>query len=784
VESNGWSGREHHGTDKPMTWRRPHRVTVFILGLTAFFVAMLAMGAGALTLSNRLAALSDAEAQTVRFTNGASMALNRNLLGVDIVLATLDELLGLSESMVDWIDLPTASVSITRIAQQNMLLRNLSLLDAHGKMLATSDPAGTSLNLNLPPGYLDEVLAYAVSTLVISAPAVSFSSSEPVLYMARHIHMADATRVVAVAEVPLVLLTNIMVQGVDLPGLEVTLERANGAFLASMPVQTAASKHPLVPLLKTPQPDGKPVRMAARLSGQPAIVVARPILYRGVLVAASLPVDAALTSWRTQRNFILGAAIIFAIMIVSAGGFAINYLARLTEARQNLASSKAEVDQLAFFDPLTGLPNRRLLMDRLQKTLSANARSGQLGALLFLDLDRFKTLNDTMGHDVGDELLRQVGQRLMTTVRNIDTVARLGGDEFVVMLTDLTTENSRAVSTAQRVGQKLLASLNEPYQLGGYRHLSTPSIGATVFGNEVQSLTDVLKQADIAMYQVKAGGRNGLCFFDPKMQADITARADLESDLRLALAEEQFQLFYQPQHQLFGHVVGAEVLIRWHHPRRGMVPPGEFIPVAEDSELILPIGEWVLRTACQQLAAWRDNPIYQNLLLSVNVSARQFLQTSFVQDVTSILQETGVAPQSLKLELTESLVLENVEGTIRKMTELKALGVQFSVDDFGTGHSSLAYLTRLPLDQLKIDQSFVRNIGIKDTDGVIVQTIIGMARNLGLEVIAEGVETEEQREFLALHGCTMYQGYLFGKPMPLDAFEAMLSNTQSTARRG
>ena len=760
-----------------MKWRKPNRVTAIILGSTGIFVLMIVIAATGLILSTRHDDLASSEAQTIRFTNGASMALNRNLLGVDVLLASLDELLDLSQSMVDWIDLPTASRSMVRAAQQNMLLRNLSLLNDTGTVLATSDPGGKALQLSLPPGYLDEVLSQPVSTLMISGPSVSFSSAEPVIYLARYIHLADTTLVVAIAEVPLNLLTNIMVQGVDISGLEVTLERTSGELLASMPIQTDSSLYPHARPLAVPDPDGKPMLRAARLTGKPAIVVTRPILYRGIAVAASLPLDAALESWRVLRNLIVGAALTFVLLILAASAFAINYLARLAEARRSLADSKAEVEHLAFFDPLTDLPNRRLLMDRLQKTLEANARNGQLGALLFLDLDRFKTLNDTMGHDVGDELLIQVAQRLTATVRTKDTVARLGGDEFVVMLTDLKSENHRAVSVARRVGQKLLASLNEPYQLGGHTHSSTPSIGATIFGSEAQTPTDVLKQADIAMYQVKAQGRNALCFFDPKMQADITARADLENDLRVALADDQFQLYYQSQHQLFGHVVGAEVLIRWHHPQRGMVSPGEFIPVAEDSELILPIGQWVMRTACQQLAVWRGNAARQHLLLSVNVSARQFLQPSFVAEVTTILQETGVSPQSLKLELTESLVLENVEGTILKMTELKALGVQFSVDDFGTGHSSLAYLTRLPLDQLKIDQSFVRNIGIKDTDGVIVQTIIGMARNLGLEVIAEGVETEAQQEFLALHGCNMYQGYLFGKPTPLAAFETLLNES-------
>jgi diguanylate cyclase (GGDEF)-like protein len=760
-----------------MTGRKPNRAIALILVLTGFFVLLVALATAGLILNTRNNYLSLSESQAIRFTNSASMALNRNLLGIDVLLASLDEALGLSRSMANWIDLPTASKSLTGLAQQNMLLRSLSLLDQGGKVLATSDPAGKLLQLNLPSDFLDEVLKQSISTLLFSAPSVSFSSAEPVLYMARYIHLADTAMVVAIAEVPLNLLNNIMVQGADIPGLEVTLEQTDGKLLTNMPSQRINQQHEGATPLAMPSPDEKPMRLAARLSGKPAILVTRPILYRGVVVAASLPIEAALENWRDQRNFIVGTALTFVLLIVASSIFFIRYLARLAEIRHNLADSKAEVEQLAFFDHLTGLPNRRLLMDRLQKTFAANARSGQLGALLFLDLDRFKTLNDTLGHDVGDELLRQVAQRLSASVRTKDTVARLGGDEFVVMLSDLKSDDYHAVAVARRVGNKLLACLNEPYQLKGHNYLITPSIGATVFGSDAQSPIEVLKQADIAMYQVKAKGRNALCFFDPKMQADINERADMESDLRVALADGQFQLYYQSQHQLFGHVVGAEVLIRWHHPQRGLVSPGEFIPVAEDSGLISSIGRWVLRTACLQLAAWREDPVFQHLLLSVNVSARQFLQASFVEEVTSVLQETGVSPQLLKLELTESLVLENVESTIQKMTELRAQGVQVSMDDFGTGHSSLAYLTRLPLNQLKIDQSFVRNIGIKETDGLIVQTIIGMARNLGLEVIAEGVETQPQLEFLALHGCNLYQGYLFSKPTPLAAFEAMLRNT-------
>jgi diguanylate cyclase (GGDEF)-like protein len=439
-----------------------------------------------------------------------------------------------------------------------------------------------------------------------------------------------------------------------------------------------------------------------------------------------------------------------------------------------LRRASAEIESLAFYDPLTNLPNRRLLMDRMQQLIAASTRSGLYGALLFLDLDHFKTLNDTLGHEVGDILLRQVAERLKTCVRREDTVARLGGDEFVVMLHELSPHSEEAAAFARRVGEKILRTLNAPYTLGGHVHHSTPSIGATLMGGSLQPSVDLLKQADIAMYQVKSQGRNALCFFDPQMQIAISVRAQLESDLQTALTAGQFVLYYQPQFHLDGRIVGAEALIRWLHPERGLVAPGAFIRVAEESELIVPIGHWVLRTACQQLAAWADNPRFRHIQLSVNVSARQFRQRDFVARVVEVLRETGARAHLLKLELTESLVLDDVDDTVAKMGLLKTKGVRFSVDDFGTGYSSLAYLTRLPLDQLKIDQSFVHNLGVRHTDDVIVQTIVGMARNLELDVIAEGVETAAQKALLAEYGCQLFQGYLLGMPNPVAELEALL----------
>ncbi len=443
----------------------------------------------------------------------------------------------------------------------------------------------------------------------------------------------------------------------------------------------------------------------------------------------------------------------------------------VTEMRE----ASAAIENLAFYDPLTGLPNRRLLLDRLGQATMLAEREGWVGALLFLDLDQFKALNDTQGHEVGDLLLQQVALRLRSVLRTSDTVARLGGDEFVVMLSHLSSDRDEATDWARHVGEKILRQLSQPYGLGSYVHRSACSIGATLYGPQALPPIELLKQADIAMYQIKARNGHGLCFFDPEMQQKIQQRVDLEADLRVALAHRQFSLHYQPQYTLQGEVLGAEALLRWRHPERGLVSPGEFIAVAEASEIIVPLGQWVIRAACEQLALWQRDPRLQQLQLAVNVSARQFRQADFVAQVMAVVQATGVRPHLLKLELTESLVIEDVQGAIAKMQLLRAQGVHFSMDDFGTGHSSLTYLTQLPLHQLKIDQSFVRHLGTQHTDGVIVQTIIGMARNLGLDVIAEGVETQAQKDLLAAYGCTLFQGYLFSPPLPIAAFNALLA---------
>ncbi|MGA7595984.1 MAG: EAL domain-containing protein [Gallionella sp.] len=441
-------------------------------------------------------------------------------------------------------------------------------------------------------------------------------------------------------------------------------------------------------------------------------------------------------------------------------------------------SAENEIRLLAYYDPLTQLPNRRLLMDRFHHALVSSARNHRAGALLFIDLDNFKDLNDSLGHDIGDQLLQQVAQRLTSGIRDDDTASRLGGDEFVVMLENLSEHELEAASHAELVSEKILALLSQPYQLGSHEYRSSASIGATLFyGNSLAS-DELLKQADIAMYQAKKAGRNTVRFFDQQMQATLTSRFLMEGELRKALENREFHLYYQVQVDIFHRILGAEALIRWTHSGRGLVSPAQFIPLAEDSGLILPIGHWVLETACTRLKAWENSALARNLDLAVNISPKQFHQPDFVVQVKEIVQRHAINPLRLKLELTESVLLENIEDTISKMHELKVFGIGFSMDDFGTGYSSLQYLKRLPLDQIKIDQSFVRDITTDPNDAAIVQTIIAMAETLGLDVVAEGVETEEQREFLELRGCTHFQGYLFGRPVPLEQFEGMLTQGQ------
>ncbi len=527
-------------------------------------------------------------------------------------------------------------------------------------------------------------------------------------------------------------------------------------------------------------------------------------------------------------------------------------------------AAEDEIEGLAFYDALTELPNRQMLMARLERALTATAQATTpktpatatatatkaiaaaaatpeplrkaaaplladepphfadtvpgstdfaptqpnrgkaapspgpnrrkpvpaaaaptTSALMFIDLDHFKILNDTLGHDTGDLLLQKVALRLAGCVRLSDTVARLGGDEFVVMLENLGVDDDTSDDTtppdpdsaqhkARVVGEKIVAALSEPFDLAGHQHHCTCSVGITLFGTQPITLSDVLKQADLAMYQAKAAGRNGVCFFDPAMQSLAISNAALTSDMRRGLREGEFELFYQPQVGRDGRMFGVEALLRWQHPERGMVTPDHFIPQAEESGLIMPLGEWVLQTACEQLAAWGKRPETEKLSIAINVSMRQFRHPEFVEQVLAVIAQTGIRAHRLKLELTESLLATGLEITIAKMGMLKDAGVTLSIDDFGIGYSALSYLKYLPLDQLKIDRSFVKDVLTDPNDAAIARTIIGLAQSLGLGVVAEGVETEEQRAFLAKHGCDCYQGWLFCKALPIEKLEAFM----------
>ncbi len=430
-----------------------------------------------------------------------------------------------------------------------------------------------------------------------------------------------------------------------------------------------------------------------------------------------------------------------------------------------------KIHELAFFDQLTGLPNRTLLLDRLKQAITTSDRIGNFGALLLIDLDNFKSINDTLGHDVGDLLLKQVSKRLTQCVREGDTLARLGGDEFVVVLGNLGMSEKDAAIGTETAGEKILATLNQIYRFSDVAYHSSASIGATLFNGQPISIDNLMKQADLTMYKAKEAGRNTLRFFDPAMELAVKVRAALESDLRAAIEAKRFVLHYQAQ-VAGGQVTGAEVLVRWKHVERGMVSPAEFIPLAEETGLILTLGHWVLETACTQLAVWATQPSRAHFTLAVNVSAVQFNQADFVDQVLSVLGSTGANPYRLKLELTESILAHNVQDIIEKMFALKARGVGFSLDDFGTGYSSLSYLKRLPLDQLKIDQSFVRDVMVDANDAAIVKAVVALAKSLGLGVIAEGVETKAQKDYLASFGCHAYQGYFFSKPLAVEAFES------------
>ncbi|MGD0369277.1 MAG: EAL domain-containing protein, partial [Acidobacteriaceae bacterium] len=449
----------------------------------------------------------------------------------------------------------------------------------------------------------------------------------------------------------------------------------------------------------------------------------------------------------------------------------------------DVKTAQDEIRHLAFYDPLTELPNRRLLLERLRQTVTASKRCGRQRALLFIDLDNFKSLNDTLGHAVGDLLLKEVGERLTGCVRAVDTAARVGGDEFVVILEDLGRTSEEAAARAGSVAEKILASITQPYVLAGRECRSTASMGITVFGDGNESSSAILQQADIAMYQAKAAGREAIRFFAPALQSAVNARAALEGELHQGIRNREFELWYQPQVD-GGRVVGAEALLRWNHPRRGVLLPAEFISLAEETGLIVALGNQVLEDACRQLAVWAQRRETAWLSVAVNVSPRQFRQADFADRVLAVLETTGANPRSLELEITESLLVEDMEEAIAIMNALRSRGLRLSLDDFGTGYSSLAYLKRLPLDRLKIDSSFVRDMLADAKSKAIAHAIIWLSREMNLPVLAEGVETEEQRAWLAGLGCHAYQGYLFSPPVPVEQFQLLLDGVQEEEGSG
>ena len=984
----------------------------------ALCAVVLAVGASLLATHELYRrALTGVEQQAVRFIGGAQAALNRAVLGVDVLLASVGELVPQAVELQSREGRDRASRLMDIGVDQNPLVQKLFLVAPEGRVLVSSGEhgRGSSPRLPLPEGFLPDILAATISSLVIGEPVTSPSTSRPVLYFGRALRLSDGSRVVVVAEVDVALLMNILTQGSDIGGLEVTIERQNGSLLASVPTQVLSTDRREVQPLGMQRGNAPQVLAPARLSAAPAVVVARPCLQTEVLVTASIPLYQALSDWRRERNVIFAvAAALAAAMLLGARllhlrlyrqwsermerqrsratldqalesmqvGFVLLdakgrmlvwnrsfheifprtrnltgferpfrpiaeltaqyrrlpvddeavdrheeeltlpdgrvirstknstpegglvciyedvtekklYTAQILEGRAQLQATldalpdtlleldrdglchrfhapdgrgaiavdiepvgrkigeilpavaaqqvmqsivetgmtgmagkpkgrqfelvgtsgpdslrffeisvsrkpiesaerpsyivilrdvtQAElatrrIRQLAFYDVLTGLPNRRLLLDLMADAVQIESGSGRHGAVLFMDLDNFKMLNDALGHATGDLILKEAATRISLHVRPGDVVARLGGDEFVVMLEGLGDGlgegRDAALRQARDVGERIIAALDVPFRLDtATTYHRTCSLGIALFDGRERSLEEILKQADIAMYVAKTAGGNGLRFFEPEMQAAVAARSELENELSEALSARQFVLYFQGQVDQWGKTVGVEALVRWQHPQKGLVLPGEFISVAEDTELIVPLGLQVLEMACAQLAAWRDVPGRSHLEIAVNVSARQFRRDDFADEVEKVLRASGAEPTLLKLELTESLLQSHVPETIRKMHRLKSLGIRFSMDDFGIGYSSLSYLTQLPLDQLKIDKYFVGGIGLDPKIELIVQTIIGMAHNLDVEVIAEGVETEAQRAFLEKNGCLRFQGFLFSRPVAIEAFE-------------
>ncbi|MEA1052823.1 EAL domain-containing protein [Lamprobacter modestohalophilus] len=473
--------------------------------------------------------------------------------------------------------------------------------------------------------------------------------------------------------------------------------------------------------------------------------------------------------WNRRKNGQIYPGWLHISNVVDDQGRVSHYIGAFDDISEH-KQAEAQIHSLSYFDVLTKLPNRRLFIDRLQQALLGSARSLQFGAVFFIDLDDFSALNDTQGHDVGDQVLIEVSRQLLAAVASDDTVARLGSDEFVVVIEHLGSRSDAALVEANRAGERLLAAIRQPIRLNGSDFVITGSMGISLFDGATDRVSDLLKRADAAMVQVKKIGRNCLHFFDQDMQLALEQRVELEALLRNAIPE-QLRLHCQPQLDAEGQIVAAEVLVRWQDPHKGLISPAQFIPLAEASGLILPMGQWIVHTACEQLARWRQVPMLQRLSLSVNVSPKQFQQANFVQQVLEAISATGADPTRLKLEITESLLFDDLERVTETMAQLKSHGIRFSLDDFGTGFSSLSYLKQLPVDELKIDQSFVRSLETDDSDAAIVRTIITLGQSLGVEVIAEGVETEIARDLLIAQGCYRFQGFYFAKPMPLEELE-------------
>lgn len=529
-------------------------------------------------------------------------------------------------------------------------------------------------------------------------------------------------------------------------------------------------------MLSALNPDGK-----TPASKQPAIAagVLRIVFFYAAFSGIYILVSDNLVHWLfSDPQKITLVSIIKGWLFIGVTAFLLyvliyRLLSQLLAAVAERDQAEKTIHNLAFYDRLTGLPNRTFLLNRLKNSFTNGGAFDQQAALLSIDLDDFKTLNDTQGHEVGDLLLTEVAQKIEQTVCEHGIAVRMGSDEFVVLLERLGNDQDGAAAFVKEMAEKIHQVIKAPLSLNGYDYHCKACIGISLFSSHQKSVDEILIHADAAMFQAKQSGRDQIHFFDANKQAALENRVRLESALRKAIPE-QLRLYYQIQVNDEGKALGAEALIRWHHPEQGLISPAEFIPLAETSGLILPMGKWVIETACKQLKSWENNPLTHDLKIAINVSAKQFHQADFVDTVLTACALTGANPNKLKIELTESLLLENIDAVVEKMSTLKAQGIRFSLDDFGTGFSSLSYLKRLPLHQLKIDQSFVRDIMTDPNDAAIARTVIALGHSLGLSVIAEGVETQDQRQFLAVNGCTHFQGYLFGRPLPVAEFEALL----------